>query len=141
MTASLDPLDELQASAIPPELVQMLDADAGKAHSADGPVLASLAQILARHEQLVRAQLLAEQEQGREEAYARAEQEFLDAWNAAPRDGPLRILPDGALTWRRRTAEERRAYLTDHRAEALAYGIPGDLVDLMIGDAEENGDG
>jgi hypothetical protein len=122
---------------ISPELVQMLDADAGKAHSADGPVLASLTRILARHEQLVRDQLLAEQEQERKDAYARAEQEFLDAWNAAPRDGPLRILPDGALTWRRRTPEERRTYLTDHRDEALAYGIPAALVDLMIGDAEE----
>lgn len=102
---------------------------------------AMLAAVLPLHEQQVRAQLLAEQEQERQEAYARAEQEFLDAWNAAPRDGALRILPDGALTWRRRTPEERRTYLTEHRDEALAYGIPTDLVDLMIGDAEEGGDG
>lgn len=47
-------------------------------------------------------------------------------------------MPDGALTWRRRTAEERRAYLIDHRDEALAYGIPADLVDLMIGDADDD---
>jgi hypothetical protein len=95
--------------------------------------------VLPLHEQQVRARLLAEQEQERQDAHVRAEQEFLDAWNAAPRDGALRILPDGALTWRRRTPEERRAYLTDHRDEALAYGIPADLVDLMIGDAEESG--
>ena len=97
--------------------------------------------VLPRHEQQVRAQLLAEQEQERQDAYARAEQEFINTWNAAPRDGAIRILPDGALTWRRRTPEERRAYLTDHREEALAYGIPANLVDLMIGDAEEDNDG
>lgn len=97
-----------------------------------------LAAVLPLHEQQVRAQLLAEQEQERKDAYARAEQEFLKVWSAAPRDGALRILPDGALTWRRRTPEERRTYLTEHRDEALAYGIPADLVDLMIGDTEES---
>jgi hypothetical protein len=98
-----------------------------------------LAVVLPLHEKQVRAQLLAEQEQERRGAYAGAEQKFLDAWNAALRNGALRILPDGALTWRRRTPGERRVYLTEHREEALAYGIPADLVDLMIGDAEAAG--
>lgn len=125
---------------VPAELAWMLDEDAGKRHSATGPVLASLARILTRHEQMVREQFLAEQEQERGDAYAKAEQEFRKAWDAAPRDGAVRIMPDGSLAWRRRTAEERRAYLTDHRDEALAYGIPAELVDLMIGDAEAGED-
>lgn len=36
----------------------------------------------------------------------------------------------------RRTATERRAYLTEHRAEAIAHGIPEDLIDLMIADGD-----
>lgn len=39
---------------VPPELARMLDEDAGKTHSATGTVMASLARILARHEQMVR---------------------------------------------------------------------------------------
>lgn len=45
---------------VPAELVRMLDEDASKVHSADGPVLASLARILERHEQMVREQFVAE---------------------------------------------------------------------------------
>lgn len=126
---------------IPAELVQMLDEDAGKSHSITGRVLASLARILARHDLMVREQLLAEQERERRDAYAEAERKFREAWDAAPRTGAVRIMPDGALAWRRRTPEERRAYLAEHRDEALAYGIPAELVDLMIGDAEEGDDG
>jgi hypothetical protein len=49
-----------ERAPIPPELVRMLDADAGKAHGANGPVMASLARILDRHEQLVRERIAAE---------------------------------------------------------------------------------
>lgn len=144
---------EMTPADVPDELVQAAaramakrtSPETGLAYAPDNwwidDARTALAAVLPQHEQLVRAQLLAEREQEREEAYARAKHKFLDAWNAAPRHGPLRILPDGALTWRRRTPEERRTYLTDYRDEALAYGIPAALVDLMIGDAEENGDG
>jgi hypothetical protein len=37
---------------IPPELVGMLDADAGKTHSATGRVLTSLARILTRYDEI-----------------------------------------------------------------------------------------
>jgi hypothetical protein len=37
---------------IPQELIDMLDADAGKAHSRTGPVLTSLARILARYDEI-----------------------------------------------------------------------------------------
>jgi hypothetical protein len=42
----------MDAASIPAELRAMLDADAGRAHSADGPVLASLARILTRHDEI-----------------------------------------------------------------------------------------
>lgn len=45
---------------VPAELVAMLDADAGKAHATQGPVLASLARILTRHEQQLREQVAAD---------------------------------------------------------------------------------
>ena len=51
--------------------------------------------------------------------------------------GPLRVLPPNAPEiWRRRTPAERRAYLEAHRTEAIERGVPGDLIDLMIQDAE-----
>lgn len=55
---------------IPQELVDMLDADAGKQHSRAGPVLASLARILTRYEELQASD---------DEAGLRP---FLDQWNA-----------------------------------------------------------
>lgn len=39
---------------IPQELVDLLDERAGKRHSADGPVLAALAEILDRYEVMIR---------------------------------------------------------------------------------------
>lgn len=42
-----------------------------------------------------------------------------------------------AVTLRRRTPEQRRAYLVEHRDEAIAKGILPELVDQMIQDAEE----
>lgn len=49
---------------------------------------------------------------------------------------PLRIMPPNAVAIRRRTPEERRRYLVEHRDEALANGIPAELIDMMIADAE-----
>jgi hypothetical protein len=99
-----------------------------------------LAAVLPLHEQQVRERVAAEQEQERKDAFTEAERKFRAVMEAAPRNGALRVLPDGALAWYRRAPEERRVYLTKHRVEAMAYGIPADLVDLMIGDAEENAD-
>lgn len=49
----------------------------------------------------------------------------------------LVVLPPSASDlWRRRTPDERRAYLLARRDEAVERGIPGDLIDLMIQDAE-----
>lgn len=52
------------------------------------------------------------------------------------KSGPLRVLPPSAVEIRRRSPEERRRYLTDHRDEAIAKGIPSDLIDMFIADAE-----
>jgi hypothetical protein len=82
----------------------------------------------------------AEVEHARQEKYDADVKAFGEAWAAAPRDRGVRIMPDGALAWRNRTSEERRAYLTEHRDEALEYGIPANLIDLMIADAEGAGD-
>lgn len=50
--------------------------------------------------------------------------------------GPLKVMPPNAADlWRRHTPEQRRAWLLEHRDEAIERGIPGDLVDLMIRDA------
>lgn len=49
---------------IPPELVALLDERAGKRHSADGPVLAALAEILTRYDQ-IRAERLRHVADGR----------------------------------------------------------------------------
>jgi len=60
-------------------------------------------------------------------------------WLEAQADstGGLAILPPNASDlWRRYTPEQRRAWLTGHRDDAIERGIPGDLVDLMIQDAE-----
>ena len=38
---------------VPQELLDMLDKDAGKRHSREGPVVASLARILTRHEEML----------------------------------------------------------------------------------------
>jgi hypothetical protein len=46
------------------------------------------------------------------------------------------VLAPGAVELRRRTPAERRAYLLEHRDEAITHGIPEDLVDWMIQDAE-----
>lgn len=46
--------------AVPAELARMLDEDAGKPHSAAGPVMMSLARILVRHEKMVRERIAAE---------------------------------------------------------------------------------
>ncbi len=47
--------------------------------------------------------------------------------------------PNSSDLWRRRTPAERRAHLEAHRDEAIERGIPGDLVDMMIRDAEAGG--
>jgi hypothetical protein len=60
-------------------------------------------------------------------------------WLQAQADstGGLVILPPNASDlWRRYTPEQRRDWLTAHRDDAIERGIPGDLVDLMIRDAE-----
>jgi len=60
-------------------------------------------------------------------------------WLQAQADstGGLVILPPNASDlWRRYTPEQRRDWLTEHRADAIERGIPGDLVDLMIRDTE-----
>lgn len=44
--------------------------------------------------------------------------------------------PNSSDLWRRRTPAERRAYLEAHRDEAIERGIPEDLIDMMIRDAE-----
>jgi len=46
------------------------------------------------------------------------------------------VLPPNAVMIYRRTPEQRSAYLTDHRDEALANGIPEDLIDMLIADTE-----
>ena len=51
------------------------------------------------------------------------------------RPAPIELGPS-AVTLRRRSPEERRAYLLEHRDEAIANGIPEELVDWMIQDAE-----
>lgn len=56
---------------------------------------------------------------------------------AEPNFYQIKILPPGPVEIWRRTPEERRAYLEDHRDEALAAGIPGDLIDLLIAEAED----
>lgn len=70
------------------------------------------------------------------------------AWQAAWTEafgadeaGPRRFIvaPPNAVMIYRRTPEQRRAYLTGHRDEALANGIPADLIDMMIADAEAGG--
>jgi hypothetical protein len=50
-------------------------------------------------------------------------------------DGTLGVLPPTALAIWRRTPFERRRYLIEHRTEALARGIPGDLIDLLVAEA------
>lgn len=52
------------------------------------------------------------------------------------KDKPLRILPPDAVAIRRRAPGERHRYLVEHRDEALANGIPADLIDMLIADAE-----
>jgi hypothetical protein len=58
------------------------------------------------------------------------------AWELAGR--PLKMLPPSAVMIRRRTPEERHRYLVEHRDEALAKGIPADLIDMMIDEAGES---
>jgi hypothetical protein len=50
---------------------------------------------------------------------------------------PLKVLPPNAVMIRRRTPEQRRAYLVEHRDEAIANGIPEQLIDLFIQEAED----
>lgn len=45
--------------------------------------------------------------------------------------------PYAQVELRRRTPAQRHAYLVEHRTEALAKGIPEELVDWMIQDAED----
>jgi hypothetical protein len=75
--------------------------------------------------------------------------EQAEAWQAARDEalgadeaGPHRfvVAPPNAVVIRRRTPEQRRAYLTDNRDEALANGIPADLIDMLIADAESSAD-
>jgi len=67
--------------------------------------------------------------------------EQAEAWQAAwdelaAKPSTILIEPPSAVMIRRYTPEQRRAYLTDHRDEALANGIPADLIDMLIADAE-----
>lgn len=48
------------AEEIPGELVEILDRRAGREHSRDGSVLRTLAEILTRHEDIVRRRVLRE---------------------------------------------------------------------------------
>lgn len=58
--------------------------------------------------------------------------EWTRVFNESAR-GPLKVMPPNASDlWRRYTPGQRRAYLDEHRDEAVASGIPEDLVDLMI---------
>jgi hypothetical protein len=71
--------------------------------------------------------------------------EQADAWRAAwdelaKQPATILVAPPNAVMIRRRTPEQRRAYLTDHRDEALANGIPADLIDMLIADAEAAAD-
>jgi hypothetical protein len=43
----------MQAAEIPAELREILDRRAGKVHSAEGPVMRCLAEILTRHREIV----------------------------------------------------------------------------------------
>lgn len=47
----------MTSEEIPAELKDMLDRAAGRVHSASGPVMTCLAQILTRHEEMVRERL------------------------------------------------------------------------------------
>jgi len=70
--------------------------------------------------------------------------EQAEAWQAAwdelaAQPTTILISPPNAVMIRRYTPEQRRAYLTDHRDEALANGVPADLIDMLIADAEAGG--
>lgn len=54
--------------------------------------------------------------------------------------GRITVMPPNAVAIRRRAPEQRRAYLVEHRDEALANGIPADLIDMMIADTEAESD-
>lgn len=66
-------------------------------------------------------------------------QEWRDRFEAEVATGTYtwKSLPPSAFVLRRRTPEARRAYLEEHRDEAIANGIPGDLLDLLIGEFED----
>ncbi len=51
----------------------------------------------------------------------------------------LAVLPPNAVMIRRRSPEDRHRYLVEHRDEAVAGGIPADLIDMLIADAETGG--
>lgn len=66
-------------------------------------------------------------------------EEWRERFQAAMASGAraeLVEMPPTAFVLRRRTPEARRAYLTEHRDEAVARGIPGDLIDIMIAEDE-----
>jgi hypothetical protein len=50
-------------------------------------------------------------------------------------DGTYRVLRPNAVMIYSRTPGQRREYLVEHRDEALAAGLPGDLIDLLIAEA------
>jgi len=50
---------------------------------------------------------------------------------------PLKLLPPNVVEIYRRTPEDRRRYLTEHRDEAIQRGIPAELVDMMIAEVDE----
>lgn len=71
-----------------------------------------------------------------DEETARLHRLWLEA--QADSTGGLVVLPPNASDlWRRYTPEQRRDWLTEHRDDAIDRGIPGDLVDLVIRDAED----
>jgi len=50
----------------------------------------------------------------------------------------MTVLPPDAAAIYRRTPEQRRAYLIDHRDEALANGIPADLIDMILASSPQS---
>lgn len=66
--------------------------------------------------------------------------QWAEAISGDTRQHLIVLPPNASDLWRRHTPTERRAYLETHRDEAIERGIPEDLVDMMIRDAENADD-